>query len=273
VASPHIYSSLLIIAANPHIYSLGINAKINFCIYSSLLIIAANPHIYSLGINAKINFCIYSSLLIMEINFQKNFAIFLITGIFCVFGVFGVSDNVEAGASDNVSGWAWSDNIGWICFNSVTDGSAFNYGVDIDDTTGEFSGYAWSDNVGWISFEPGDVAGCPVAGICEAMLDKETGEVSGWAKVISSDSWIRLSDRTNGFVNDDVYVDKITKEFHNYAWSDDYGWISFNCKEGGPGGVDICGTSDFQIHLTTLALNQEYQRFLGKHRTRRLIMN
>jgi hypothetical protein len=160
-------------------------------------------------------------------NFITIFAICLIIGVFCVFSNV---EKVESGAGENVSGWAWSDNIGWICFNSTTDGSAHNYGVNINDTTGEFSGYAWSDNVGWISFEPGDVAVCPVAGTCETKLDKDTGEVSGWAKVLSSGSWIRLSDNTG----DDVKVSTATGHFHNYAWSDDYGWISFNSEGSGP---------------------------------------
>ena len=189
----------------------------------------------------------------MENNFQNFvavFAMFLIIGVFCVFSSI---ENVESSVSDNVSGWAWSDNIGWICFNSVTDGSANDYGVNIKDD-GEFEGYAWSDNVGWISFNPAELVGCP-AGTCEAKLDKDTGEVSGWARVLSSDGWIRLRDESNGFANDDVYIDISAGDFHNYAWSDDIGWISFNCETGGPGGTDVCATFDYKV-TTSFSFNQ-----------------
>jgi hypothetical protein len=159
----------------------------------------------------------------------------------------------------NVFGWAWSDNFGWISFNyencypSGPPGCppiiVAGYGVDINFTTGEMSGYAWSDYIGWISFEPGDVAGCPVEDPvhgCLSWVDTGSGEVSGWARVVidtgdPAKGWIRLSDRANGVTGDDVYINKETKEFHDFAWSDKYGWISFNCKEGGPGGVDMAG--------------------------------
>ncbi len=83
----------------------------------------------------------------------------------------------------DIRGWAWSDNIGWISFNSQNcdidwdgimdrvntglgagDASAPaqcpvngtlmpNYGVNRDVATRVLSGYAWSDSIGWITFE------------------------------------------------------------------------------------------------------------------------
>lgn len=80
----------------------------------------------------------------------------------------------EAGTDENVTGWAWSENIGWVSFNSrncdadgdgtieVSDNPPVgcqpagtvipSYGVNIN-SSGNFSGYAWSNNIGWIIFE------------------------------------------------------------------------------------------------------------------------
>jgi len=61
-----------------------------------------------------------------------------------------------------------------------------DYGVDVDPDTGLFSGGAWSENIGWVSFESAHLADCPSAP-CEARLDLdgtacgEVGQVCGWA--------------------------------------------------------------------------------------------
>ncbi len=145
-------------------------------------------------------------------------------------------------ASHNVFGFAWSENIGWIsfsCEDTMNIGEGNDYGVDIDEVTGEFSGYAWSEVVGWISFESGDVAGCPEDLPCVAEVDFNNGQVSGWAKVLSSDSWIHLRDNTY-HVNIDEHND-----FRQWAWSNYYGWISFACEDGGN-----CGVSDYGVETT-----------------------
>ncbi len=122
------------------------------------------------------------------------FLIFLITVIFAsAFIIFNkYSKPAEAGSSENVNGWAWSENIGWISFNSTncdvdkdgiyegsnegggitpapancpTSGNVNSYGVNID-SLGVFSGYAWAGGgvnadgslaptIGWIKFDPG----------------------------------------------------------------------------------------------------------------------
>ena len=84
----------------------------------------------------------------------------LITFLISSFFIF---EKVEAGSEHNVYGWAWSENIGWISFNSTNCDADNNgqsdgiipdcppaetliasYGVKIDPLTGVFSGYAWS---------------------------------------------------------------------------------------------------------------------------------
>ncbi len=51
----------------------------------------------------------------------------------------------------DLSGWAWSENAGWINFDSA--------GIYRD---GRFSGHLWSANVGRIEFGPGEAAGYTV---------------------------------------------------------------------------------------------------------------
>ena len=191
--------------------------------------------------------------------------IFLISSFF----VFG---KVEAGTTDNVSGWAWSENVGWISFNSTncdsnndgkSDGTTdcppagkpiANYGVHICTSetdslctavvtpkTGKFIGYAWSENIGWITFNTGELTGCP-SGICEARLDlTEAGtycgakyKVCGWAKVLSQDGiswpvWIKLREDTKNY---GVWWDPPdNQELKGWAWGDvGVGWMSFNCE-------------------------------------------
>ncbi len=178
----------------------------------------------------------------------------LITFLISSFFVF---EKVEAGAEHNVSGWAWSENIGWISFNSTncdpnndgeSDGatdcppvetSIANYGVNINPSTGVFSGYAWSENIGWITFNAGELTDCPI-GTCEARLDlTEAGtycgakyKVCGWAKVLSHDginwpTWIRLRDTNYG-----VWWDPPdNQELKGWAYGDiGVGWMSFNCE-------------------------------------------
>lgn len=57
--------------------------------------------------------------------------------------------------SDNngvLHGFAWSDNFGWLSFNSGDVSSSISYSVSISSTTGDFMGWAWSENIGWVSF-------------------------------------------------------------------------------------------------------------------------
>lgn len=126
-------------------------------------------------------------------------------------------EELKAGTSDNVDGWAWSSVSGWISFNCTNTGSCAqsNYGVRVDPITGAFSGYSWSSHAGWISFNPTDLVGCPATSTpCEArVVDGLDGdfpkEVTGWAKVLSTDSWLSLRAPLSGWVSDgDTWASK-----------------------------------------------------------------
>ncbi|MEK7556550.1 MAG: hypothetical protein AAB538_01080, partial [Patescibacteria group bacterium] len=131
----------------------------------------------------------------------------------------------SAGSGHNLSGWAWSETIGWISFNSTNQNTATNYGVKVA-ANGDISGYAWAEHIGWISFN--ETAGCPTAP-CAPKFNKATGAVSGWAKALAGgtvgsggwDGWIHLRGSNYGVTASGCNWD-------GYAWgSDIVGWIHF----------------------------------------------
>ena len=186
---------------------------------------------------------------------------------------------VYAGGDDNVSGFAWSENIGWVSFNStdcdsdgdgITDAGNFaqcpvglavsDYGVALDLATGNFSGYAWSEYIGWIDFAPSGPY--PENPQNSAHYDSVTGEVDGWAKILSlgDNGWLKLRESNPGgkltfpipfpslfpmifnrpAFDYGVSIDA-AGDFHGWAWSggdndSGIGWISFNGADAGAGG-------------------------------------
>ncbi len=158
----------------------------------------------------------------------------------------------------NVGGWAWSENIGWMsfsCQNCDQDGNGYidsgdcggdnsstfapDYGVDIDETNGEFSGYAWSEDIGWIQFNPaGPYPSAPNYSVCvdlpgSGQVCDGIGDynVAGWAKALAGGApeaggwsgWIKLKGSNYG-----VSIDFSTGDFSGWAWADMViGWIDF----------------------------------------------
>jgi hypothetical protein len=168
-------------------------------------------------------------------------------------GVFATGTCTE----HTVKGWVFSERIGWIsfsCENHDNIGEGIDYGIDVDDETGQMSGYAWSGvGGGWISFNESDVTGCPEAP-CNAIIDFETNTVNGWAKKISNNEFISLNKKTGESVNYGVTiqqgVDPVIVDFHGWAWGDDEtGWISFNCVNLGE-----CSVSGYKAWMRTLGI-------------------
>ncbi len=201
-----------------------------------------------------------------------------------------VSFNAQAGTADNVYGFAWSENIGWISFNStncdangdgLADGTIAgcpaigspipNYGVSLDSVTGLFSGYAWSENIGWIHFAP--LGPYPSSPNYSACLDfGEGGKVcdelggnkaGGWARALAYgdgwDGWMKLRGSNYG-----VNFNDHNGEFSGWAWgSDVMGWISFNrincdankdgLSDGNPVGCPPAGTPISNYKVVTIA--------------------
>jgi hypothetical protein len=166
----------------------------------------------------------------------------------------------------DLAGFAWSENIGWISFNSINcdpDKDGRSNGLPGCPPSGtpipfyrvalypnnHLAGYAWSENVGWISFNrqqtgdpPPDYDPCPDR-TCIAKL--EGSRIVGWARVCSAlsegcipppfyntggwDGWIKFNGSNYG-----VSFNSSTGEFSGFAWGGDdasssavIGWISF----------------------------------------------
>ena len=179
------------------------------------------------------------------------------------FGNDGLGDKTAmAGSGDNVTGWAWSSNIGWISLNCTNDNSCAtaNYGVGVDKSTGNFSGYGWSSNVGWIDFAP--TSGYPATPNAGARLDRATGQVTGWAKILSlgADGWIKMSDDSVAAWNGQgVKINNSTGDFSGWAWNSNdngagIGWLSFNCSND-----SSCGSSNYKaitsVNIPPAAVN------------------
>ncbi|MEX2411142.1 MAG: hypothetical protein WD607_07180 [Candidatus Paceibacterota bacterium] len=140
---------------------------------------------------------------------------------------------------------------GWFKLNSGADGGSgqdsYDYSIIVNkqnDNTGNVLGTAWSDAFGWLSFYPEDVEGCPGAGsACDATMNLNTGELSGWARFIEAkeayeegnntfnwDGWVRLSGSDYGVELDLENVDSETKTvpISGQAWGGPMtGWLDF----------------------------------------------
>ena len=174
-----------------------------------------------------------------------------------------------------------------------TSGTVHPYKVEIDSITGILSGYAWSSNIGWISFNrietgaPPTEDPCFLAGNCIAKVDFDSTpkKIIGWGRACGIppggssiqcggggwDGWIKLA----GTISSDgpykvwaeVPPSPSPAQLHSYAWGGNetngdwikkavVGWVSFNCKEGGIVGGDICASkSDYKV-LTSFNFNR-----------------
>lgn len=166
--------------------------------------------------------------------------------------------------------------------NCPTGDPIADYGVRVDLGTGVFSGYAWSENIGWISFNSDALINCP-SGSCQARLDTVSYKVSGWARACSVfqtgcsgnldnnssrgdwEGWIHFSD----IPKYEMFIDKTdNNEFKNWAWGDDLviGWVSLNHRncdtdndtmsEGIPAACPAAGEpiSEYKVILSSTAV-------------------
>lgn len=155
---------------------------------------------------------------------------------------------VDAQSGTEVRGWAWSDNIGWVSFDSDDyDGVGQSYGVTMD-SEGKLSGYAWSLNLGWIKFDPAlyDSANCSSTSDCYGakLIDGTPKQLRGWARVCSvyvsgCSGTLRSSSELGGW-NGWIRMYNVTQDessggFLGYAWGDlNMGWL--NLSPNFPGG-------------------------------------
>ena len=170
-------------------------------------------------------------------------------------------------AISNTHHYAWNDQVGWIdfaypggnvqvptgegdlkglayvlsdshwislncistdsCYDAIDNPAGIDYKVS-SGADGILSEWAWSENFGWISFNCETGGNAPINICCDQPFPPTPCSDYG------------------------VTVATSTGEFDNYAWSENFGWISFNCKTGGdeseyPFEKDICDTSDYKV--------------------------
>lgn len=214
--------------------------------------------------------------------FTKKYALFLSLAIILAF-LFFIFSTPSYGANQELNGWGWSSNIGWVSFSkqSVSNPSGPQFGVSLDDVTGDITGYAWADSVGWLSFNASDLGPCPTtAGDEQAKVLNMTGggtrEVVGWARFLTGnttqaggwDGCVHLSSGTGGDhptgvadgsggvtlkeIPDPNGAGGTIDMFVGFAWGGDVvGWLDFApflqkpgvpCTNCGGGGcVGVCG--------------------------------
>lgn len=175
-----------------------------------------------------------------EASSKKKYTLCFLLSFFCLFSLVDIALAVEG----DITGYAWSDNIGWVSFSCANDSSCAtsNYGVNIG-ADNVLTGYAWSDNIGWISFNSSDLIGCP-SGTCNASL--VNNKIIGWAKQIndSETGWIKLG--PIDIAGTDYGVTVTGEDVTGYAWSDVFGWLSFNCANNSE-----CGVSNYKVQYSS----------------------
>lgn len=192
--------------------------------------------------------------------------------------------DAQAAAADNVMGFAWSENIGWISFNSLncdTNGNTFiddnittpgcdgldnnttpvvDYGVNLN-AGNTLSGYAWSENIGWIKLDPSPdfatglypnclLSTCPGGSPnYPAKYDSASKKITGWARACAGtvNGDCNSATRTDGWDGWILMgpVDKGTGD--NGVWIDNS--LIPNEFKGWAWGSDVVGWISFN-HLT-----------------------
>lgn len=111
-----------------------------------------------------------------------------------------VSASPTDGTIDTTSKYAWSNNVGWINFNTT--------GTNIRVTDTQLSGYAWSQNDGWINLRPSN----------GGVTNNEQGALAGnaWGNQLG---WINFSG---------VTIDT-TGRFRGQATGSSIGTLTFDC--------------------------------------------
>ncbi len=192
----------------------------------------------------------------------------------------------QAGAGHNVLGFAWSENIDWISFNSGncdtdsngfvdTDATvlgcggdnstdvAFDYGVNVDSVTGNFSGYAWSSSIGWVRFQQSAVPEVPPDNFafsvnCDDPITCDDIGDNCTACYNSTDhniyGWAKilaLGDdgwlKMNGTWSDGVNLSN--NDFSDWAWNDDNNNTGIGWVSFNCDNNASCGVSDYKVYL------------------------
>ena len=192
-------------------------------------------------------------------NFRQNFSLLFLFFFFSFSFLINTQKTyAQAPSITELYGWAWSDNIGWISFNScevlqsgALDCGAVDYSVNVGGITGEITGTAWSDNIGWVEF--GGLSSFPfgsgtVDGNAKIDMVAGNGAITGWFRACAGtisgdcstmdpqvdgwDGWVRLSGSFHTSPdlsgNGGVTFDSANNRIIGKAWGGPViGWIDF----------------------------------------------
>ncbi len=123
---------------------------------------------------------------------------------------FGFLHPIAHAQQAGISGTGWSSTIGWIDIGS----NGYNPGVTVNN--GVISGAGWNNHIGWVSFNSN---GCGPQGQVNA-----SGQVSGWAQVLSTGGCIDLGSTNHG---DGLTFSNGT--LSGNAWGGNIvGWVQFS---------------------------------------------
>lgn len=194
-------------------------------------------------------------------SFAQKILFLLGTAVFIWFSFPFNLTQAQAGGA-RFTGWAWSENIGWLSFNSNncdTDGNGLSDGVPAGcpiagapmaqyavarQPNGDLTGYAWSENIGWVRFDPpGPYPGSPN----KSSRVHTSQPADGWFRALATDAswdgWMKFDSGGN-------YGSGVTlggaqgNILQGYAWgSDVVGWIHMNgtAQSGAPYQVSLIG--------------------------------
>lgn len=210
-------------------------------------------------------------------NFGKTFlSLTIFLGLFLL--AFNVQE-ARADASHNIRGWAYNSTYGYISMNCLDDNFAGRFtftfpfpffiapctvslhGVNLDNSN-NFSGDAWNTIIGYIEFGGTNIAPdysfnincestCDSTNNCYACYNESTETVHGWARIKSTNEWIKLDDNsvppTTRISN---YNSATPGIFSGYA-SSTFGAISFNCTNDGS-----CGINPYEVRIGPIEIRQ-----------------
>lgn len=143
----------------------------------------------------------------------------------------GCTGGTGQGSSfSGIYGWAWSDNIGWVCFGTSYCPSA---GVYFDENE-SLVGYGWSDTIGWIQFGNLETETMPAgAGTQKKNAQINGNNVQGWIKAIAAtgngwDGWISLNGSGPSYGPTLTGGQGVVGPLAGFAWgSNVVGWLDF----------------------------------------------
>lgn len=73
--------------------------------------------------------------------------------IFLRHGWAGEAHGVNISPEGDLFGFAWSESVGWINFDTRSTLASFEQHARIDTAAGRLRGYAWASNIGWINLD------------------------------------------------------------------------------------------------------------------------